>query len=146
MAAFFRHPLLRRLISSPGRHRLISTSKNAKSDATPLPSQCAPKTDVVRQTDKNWVSYGFDHKNKDIDRAATAMIFFTSVTLMLVIGSVYIAYLPDYTLQDWAQREAFLELRRREEAGLPLIDPNLIDPAKIVLPSDEELGDTEIII
>jgi NADH dehydrogenase (ubiquinone) 1 beta subcomplex subunit 11 len=30
--------------------------------------------------------------------------------------------------------------------GLPLIDRNLIDPSKINLPSDEELGDAEIVI
>lgn len=43
-------------------------------------------------------------------------------------------------------REAYLQLHRREKLGLPLVDKNLIDPAKIELPSDEELGDTEIII
>lgn len=47
---------------------------------------------------------------------------------------------------DWNQREAYLELRRREAAGLPLIDSNLVDPSKFSLPSDEELGDMEIII
>lgn len=47
---------------------------------------------------------------------------------------------------DWAQREAFLQLRKREAEGLPLIDPNLVDAEKIELPSDEELGNTEIII
>jgi len=54
--------------------------------------------------------------------------------------------LPDFNLRDWSVREALIELRRREAAGLPLIDQNLIPPEKIVLPSDEELGDTEIII
>jgi NADH dehydrogenase (ubiquinone) 1 beta subcomplex subunit 11 len=49
-------------------------------------------------------------------------------------------------MNDWSQREAFLELRRREAAGLPLIDCNLVEPSKISLPSDEELGTTEIII
>lgn len=47
---------------------------------------------------------------------------------------------------DWAQREAYLQLRHREAEGLPLIDPNLVDPEKIELPDDEELGKTEIII
>ena len=46
----------------------------------------------------------------------------------------------------WAQREAYLELARREKNGLPLIDANLVDPANIDLPSDEELGDFEIIV
>uniref|UniRef100_A0A7R9JS95 NADH dehydrogenase [ubiquinone] 1 beta subcomplex subunit 11, mitochondrial n=1 Tax=Timema genevievae TaxID=629358 RepID=A0A7R9JS95_TIMGE len=60
--------------------------------------------------------------------------------------SFIFAYVPDFQLRDWAQREAFLELRRREQLGLPPIDRNLIDPEKIILPTDEELGDTEIII
>lgn len=47
---------------------------------------------------------------------------------------------------DWIAREARLELHRREKLGLPLIDKNYIDPSKIELPSDEELGDTVIII
>nr|CAD7568712.1 unnamed protein product [Timema californicum] len=72
--------------------------------------------------------------------------FFFSVTCCLVFGSFIFAYVPDFQLRDWAQREAFLELRRREHLGLPPIDKNLIDPEKIVLPTDEELGDTEIII
>jgi len=49
-------------------------------------------------------------------------------------------------MSDWTQREAFLELRRREAAGLPLIDCNYIEASKITLPSDEELGSTEVII
>lgn len=47
---------------------------------------------------------------------------------------------------DWAQREGYLQLRRREELGLPVIDPNLVDISKFELPSDEELARTEIII
>jgi len=49
-------------------------------------------------------------------------------------------------LKDWAQREAYLTLRHREAAGLPLIDMNYVDVSSISLPSEEELGDTEIII
>lgn len=56
------------------------------------------------------------------------------------------AYLPDVKGKDWAQREAYLQLRYREEHGLLPIDPNVIDPSKVVLPTDEELGDTDIII
>jgi NADH dehydrogenase (ubiquinone) 1 beta subcomplex subunit 11 len=49
-------------------------------------------------------------------------------------------------LREWSAREAFLELDRREKAGLPLVDPYLIPPEQIELPSEEEIGDTEIII
>ena len=34
-------------------------------------------------------------------------------------------------LVDWTQREAYIILAEREEAGLPLIDPNLIPPEKV---------------
>lgn len=47
---------------------------------------------------------------------------------------------------DWVKRESYIELRRREAAGLPLIDKNLIPVEKIKLPTDDELGDTKIII
>uniref|UniRef100_A0A6M2DZ28 NADH dehydrogenase [ubiquinone] 1 beta subcomplex subunit 11, mitochondrial n=1 Tax=Xenopsylla cheopis TaxID=163159 RepID=A0A6M2DZ28_XENCH len=73
-------------------------------------------------------------------------VFFFSITLCIVFGGFAWTYAPDHSLRHWAQREAFLELRRREELGLPLIDKNLVDPSQIVLPTDEELGDTEIII
>lgn len=65
---------------------------------------------------------------------------------MILFEGFYFAYYPDMSLRDWAQREAFLELKRRESAGKPLVDPNYVDPANIVLPSDEELGNTPIII
>lgn len=46
----------------------------------------------------------------------------------------------------WAQREAYLELDRRQRLGLPLVDPNYVPPEKMQLLSDEELKDFEIII
>lgn len=57
-------------------------------------------------------------------------------------------YQPDFTRQDWAQREAYLILRRREAAGEDPVCKDYIDPAIMEqqLPSDEELGSTEIII
>lgn len=95
---------------------------------------------------KKWVSYGFDNEDEAEDRHALHQTLFVTVTICLVLGSTVMAYLPDVKGKDWAQREAYLQLRYREEHGLPLIDPNMIDPSKIKLPSDEELGDTEIII
>ena len=49
-------------------------------------------------------------------------------------------------LKSWAVREAFLELERREQEGLALVDPNVVDPVKIELPDDAALEDFEIII
>ncbi|CAG2062288.1 unnamed protein product, partial [Timema podura] len=117
----------------------------------PIPSasddpETAEKLETQTAVKKNWMSYGFDFNNKEDDRNAMHASFFFSVTLCIVFGSFIFAYVPDFQLRDWAQREAFLELRRREQLGLPPIDRNLIDPDKIILPTDEELGDTEIII
>lgn len=133
------------IIISQRHCRLISTSSK-KSDtatvaATKRPSQLEGTVD-----EKNWVSWGWEVKDKEADRNAMKASFFFSVTLCIVFASFYLAYTPDNFQIDWAQREAFLELRRREAAGLPLVDPNYVDPAKVTLPSDEELGDTEIII
>lgn len=95
---------------------------------------------------KKWVSYGFSEKDEEEDRHTLHATMFVLITIVFVLGFTVMAYLPDVRGRDWAQREAYLQLRYREEHGLPLIDPNLIDPSKIILPSDEELGDTEIII
>lgn len=95
---------------------------------------------------KKWVSYGFSEENEAEDRHTLHVTLFVVITIVFVLGGTVMGYLPDVRGRDWAQREAYLQLRYREEHGLPLIDPNLIDPSKIILPSDEELGDTEIII
>ncbi|CAH1100229.1 unnamed protein product [Psylliodes chrysocephalus] len=119
--------------------RLVSTS--SRNNDTVSANVCA-KTKV----DKNWVSYGYEYNSKEADRTAMHSIMFASVTLCLVVGGFFFAYMPDYSLRDWAQREAFLELRRREQKGLPLIDPNFINPSQMHLPSDSEIGDMEIIV
>ncbi|XP_041977192.1 NADH dehydrogenase [ubiquinone] 1 beta subcomplex subunit 11, mitochondrial [Aricia agestis] len=118
--------------------RNISTSKKNSDTAT---TTC----DTTPQ-DKNWVSYGFDYTSKEEDDSAHHASYFFSITMCIVFGGFAWAYAPDVHLRDWAQREAYLELHRREKAGLPPISPNYVDPSTINLPSDEELGDTEIII
>ncbi|KAG5863521.1 hypothetical protein JTB14_030541 [Gonioctena quinquepunctata] len=135
-----RRSFVTRMLPAVNR-RFVSTSKKNHDTVSVEVAKAQTKT-----AHKNWVSYGFDFKSKEGDRNAMHSIMFASVTMCIVVTGFYWAYMPDFNLRDWAQREAFLELRRREENNLPLIDPNFIDPAKIVLPSDEELGDTEIII
>ncbi len=73
------------------------------------------------------------------------MMFFT-ITIGLVLTSFIFAYWPDHRLRDWSQREAYIEIARREALGLPHVDPNVVPPENINLPSDEELEDFEIII
>ncbi|KAI2811200.1 hypothetical protein RDWZM_002037 [Blomia tropicalis] len=89
---------------------------------------------------KNWISYGFDETDPIEDKHLYNFAFFTLYTLGCVTFLYFLYYFPDFILEDWSLREAFLELDRREALGLPLIDPNLVDPSKIQLPTDEELG------
>jgi NADH dehydrogenase (ubiquinone) 1 beta subcomplex subunit 11 len=119
-------------------NRSISTSKRNSDTAA---TACETKPE-----DKNWVSYGFDYTDKEEDTNAHHASFFFSVTLCLVFGGFAWAYAPDVHMRDWAQREAFLELRRREKAGSRPIDPNYINPSLMNLPSESDICDVEIII
>lgn len=143
--------LVRNLIQHSVRNaRLISSSqKNREAATVDLSKKAAVKPAepaAAATTNKNWVSYGFDYKTESEDRDSMHSTFLFTVTFCLVLGTFYWAYLPDPQLQDWAQREAYLELRRREAAGLEPISKDFVDPSQIVLPSDEELGNTEIVI
>jgi len=93
-----------------------------------------------------WVSWGFDETDYLKDRYAAHCVFFTFITLFGFGWGLYWAYYPDYRQLDWAQREAYLLIREREAKGLPLIDRNYIPEDQVKLPTDEELGDFEIII
>lgn len=132
--------------------RLISTSPK-KSDtatisATEKSSTETAAADLFSTKNKNWVSWGFNTRDKEDDRNTTHATFFFSTTVCIVFASFVWYYQPDFTRQDWAQREAYLVLRRREAAGEDPVCKDYIDPAVMAqqLPSDEELGDTEIII
>ncbi|XP_059479023.1 NADH dehydrogenase [ubiquinone] 1 beta subcomplex subunit 11, mitochondrial [Neocloeon triangulifer] len=136
------------LVSARGQPvRLISTSK--KNSETTTISDVLEKSEAkagVEVKKKNWVTYGFDYHDEWEDRYFAHSFLFCSVSIALVFGTFFLAYYPDWGYFDWAQREAYLELRRREAEGLPAIDCNYVDPSKIVLPSDEDLAQIDIVI
>ncbi|XP_020817647.1 NADH dehydrogenase [ubiquinone] 1 beta subcomplex subunit 11, mitochondrial [Drosophila serrata] len=140
--------LQRSLVASQAAtiHASRSIKTSPKKDETIAAPTSVTTEDFANPNPKNWQSYGFDYKDQAEDRKATKSTFFVTVTLCLVWGTFYWAYLPDTQFRDWAQREGFLELRRREQAGVDLVSPDYVDPASISLPSDEDLADTEIII
>lgn len=121
--------------------RCISTSKKNSDVSTAAATDeqtCKPPVK------KQWQSYGWDPENEESDRMHMHISFFLAVSMCIVWTSFYVAYAPNR--EDWEYREAFLRLRKREELGLPPVDPNYVDPSEIELPTDEELGDTEVII
>ncbi|KAL1452259.1 hypothetical protein WDU94_006548 [Cyamophila willieti] len=130
----------------PSISRWISTS-NKKSDVTTTASTTtSAEACEVKHEKRHWQSYGFDETNELNDLNAMHSHGFFMISIGLCLSIFILAYRPEVNLHDWSQREAFLELRRREKLGLPPIDPYYVDPATIVLPTDEELGDTPVII
>lgn len=136
--------------------RLVSTSpkKNETSVAKPLSSEAAAGTEqevtdfsveAVKKS-KNWVSYGFSRTDKEEDRQITRAVWFMGLSVAMGLTIFMWSYLPDRQYTEWSHREAYIVLRNREAAGLEPISPDYVDPSTLVLPSDDELGDTEIII
>ncbi|KAF2358888.1 NADH:ubiquinone oxidoreductase ESSS subunit [Trinorchestia longiramus] len=137
-----RRPLITRIAC-------ISTSKKDKdtSAATPtLFEDGLPEKFDARVTNKHWVSWGWDIEDRVVDATYIHCFFFLLVSVALIGGSYFMAYSPTKNFRDWAQREAYLEIRRREAAGLPHIDRDAVPVEQIVLPSEEELGNMEIVI
>jgi len=88
---------------------------------------------------EHWVSFGHNYHDRDADVATHRTMAFMTV-FQIIAGMFIINYWPDFKRRDWCQREAYLEIARREALGLPLIDPDYIPPEKMLLPSDEELA------
>ncbi|XP_034251942.1 uncharacterized protein LOC117651742 [Thrips palmi] len=140
---------LTRILSNSGRfstvtaRRWISKSEGKQDSAPAKHGSSAASGSTVP---KIWVSYGFSQTNYYEDRLLTHLFMFLGISWAIMGSCWIIYYYPDMNKHEWYRREAFLELRRREAAGLPLVDPNYVPPSQIKLPSDEELGPYEIII
>ncbi|RZF34388.1 hypothetical protein LSTR_LSTR008927 [Laodelphax striatellus] len=126
-------------------HRnILNICPQLRSVSTTRKNSDVASVERTGEVKKIWVSYGFDTDTDKDDKLHTHLSFFFGISLALMGSIFFIAYAPSDS--DWIHREAYLELRRREQEGLPLVDKNYLDVSKIELPSDEELGDTDIII
>ena len=91
----------------------------------------------------HWRTRGFNYE----DQVKDTYEFHETLAAMIVGGGVcffFWGYGPDFKYRDWARREAYIRTAKREALGLPLIDRNVVDPDRIVLPTEEELGDFEV--
>ncbi|CAD5219146.1 unnamed protein product [Bursaphelenchus okinawaensis] len=99
---------------------------------------------------KEWLWFGVVGHNEHADWKNFHTLMFGAATVL----SVYVFFVLIFLRSDWpsgkewALREAYFELERRQKAGLPLISKDFIDPERVKknLPSDEELRDFAIII
>ncbi|XP_004633550.1 NADH dehydrogenase [ubiquinone] 1 beta subcomplex subunit 11, mitochondrial [Octodon degus] len=122
-----------------------SASRSVVSPST-LPGKRAPEPAVQWQEDpepeeenlyeKNPDCHGFD-QDPVVDVWNMRAVFFFGFSIVLVFGTTFVAYLPDYRMHDWACREAERLVKYREANGLPLMESNYFDPSKIQLPDDD---------
>jgi len=95
---------------------------------------------------KYWQDMGFDERDREFDATAAHDTFFSAVTIFLCGSLIVLLYNPDTHQRDWAQREAYIRLAEREKLNLPPVDKYLIDPSRIILPTDEEIGEYPIVV
>lgn len=125
--------------------RTVSTSTKNR-ETISVNSEVKSENEVKPVNTSHWQTYGFDEVNETQDYFWAHTISFGLVFMMLATPCFIFTYYPDALNNDWSHREAYIELRRREVLGLPLVDPNYVDPETISLPPDETLGDDDIII
>merc|ERR1719273_163555 len=101
-------------------------------------------TDYVNEElKKGWAGFGFYPFDRYRD-TVTGNLAFLIVAVISVVPIFVYYYCPDYQLKNWANREAHLLLKQREDAGIFPISKDFIHPEKVALPSDEELGDIDV--
>ena len=107
-----------------------------------------PKTveDFANPNPDIWMTYGFDMLDKKRDRQEAHLTFFIIVTCMMYGAAAVVYYFPDMKLDNWVTREAYMEIERRKKAGGPYVSRDYVPPELIHLPSDEEIGEMDIII
>lgn len=104
--------------------------------ALPLGAGAHEEEPMAEAQRKNPDYHGFS-ADPAADAANMRAAFLAGVSGALVLGAVFVHYLPDYGLQEWARREAERRIRERERRGLPLLDSDYYDPARLALPPPE---------
>lgn len=113
--------------------------------APPGPKTVEEFKDVASQ--KNWISYGYDYVDKRTDRWWNSYSLLTMISIFMCTFGFIAMYYPDYRLETWATREAYLEMARRKQLGMkPYISKDYANPDNIVLPTEEELEGFQIIL
>uniref|UniRef100_H0XTF4 NADH dehydrogenase [ubiquinone] 1 beta subcomplex subunit 11, mitochondrial n=2 Tax=Otolemur garnettii TaxID=30611 RepID=H0XTF4_OTOGA len=122
-----------------GSSRAVVTPSTVAGKRPPEPTihwQEDPEPEEENLYGTNPDSHGFD-KDPVIDVWNMRVVFFLGFSIVMVLGGTFVAYLPDYGMQEWARREAERLVKYREANGLPLMESNCFDPSKIQLPEDE---------
>ncbi|KAM9039585.1 NADH dehydrogenase [ubiquinone] 1 beta subcomplex subunit 11, mitochondrial [Sarcophilus harrisii] len=127
---------LRRISTTPGSV-VAPPAEEKPSRVSEVHWQEDPDKEDVNLYEKNPESHGFD-EDPFIDLWNMRLVFFFGISVAIVLGSTFVAYLPDHKMKEWARREAEYLVKLREAQGLPLLNSNYFDPSKIILPEDED--------
>ncbi|ELW72117.1 Transcription factor AP-4 [Tupaia chinensis] len=87
--------------------------------------------------EKNPDSHGYD-QDPVLDLWNMRTVFFFGFSIVLVLGSTFVAYLAVSGRKEGARREAERLVKYREANGLPIMDSYCFDPSKIQLSEDED--------
>ncbi|XP_058030041.1 NADH dehydrogenase [ubiquinone] 1 beta subcomplex subunit 11, mitochondrial isoform X1 [Ahaetulla prasina] len=146
MAALRRLAGLQRLLGLPAR--AVSSDQTTNSTVSARISRAPRPLEVVEwhpikeheETNpfiKNPDFHGFS-EDPVVDVQNMRAAFFFGISICLVLGTVFLYYLPDHKMHHWARREAERRVKERAEKGLPILSSYYFDPSKIVLPPEEE--------
>lgn len=125
--------------------RKISTGQKS-AEVGSVASEAEAQQTTPKKRIRNWKSYGFDFVDQRQDYLSMHVITGSTVVLLFWGAFFLLSYFPDMNEVNWSAREARILVRKREVLGLPLVDPNYIDPALIKLPPDEEVLQEDLII
>lgn len=85
---------------------------------------------------KNPEFRGYDD-DPEVDVWNMHSVFFFGFSIALVLGTTFVAYVPDFKMVEWARREARMLVEHREANGLPIMESNCFDTTKINLLEDD---------
>ncbi|RMZ96345.1 NADH dehydrogenase [ubiquinone] 1 beta subcomplex subunit mitochondrial [Brachionus plicatilis] len=135
------------VVGSRNQLRLVSSdTKASPTNQQTIASQNELDKPQWERSDRYKIFYGFDANDEAKDKVVAHFFTFTAFLGFFFVPFLMFYYYPDYKTNDWCYREAYLEISRREKAGLPLVDPDYVPSEQINLPSEEDIGDTEIIL
>ncbi|XP_075041692.1 NADH dehydrogenase [ubiquinone] 1 beta subcomplex subunit 11, mitochondrial [Mixophyes fleayi] len=142
-------PLCLRALRLSGASRLLRAPRVQSLHTSPGLASKAPvstvtehghddhEEDMSHSYERNPDWHGFS-EDPTADVQNMRAVFFTGVSLCLVLGTVLVYYLPPRGMKHWARTEAERQIKKKEALGLPLIDINYYDPATLVLPPPED--------
>lgn len=115
--------------------RSAVAKKKKKEPAVQWMEDPDPEDENVYSKNPNY--HGYDEDDPVVDVWNMRNVFFFGFSITLVLGTTFVAYVPNYKMVEWAHQEAAMLVKHREAHGLPIMESNYFDPTKISLLEDD---------